>query len=167
MSALSYRILPIAPAHIDGYRQTLDAVARERRYLAFLEAPTLEQTRDFVLRNIERGHPHLVAVTETSVMGWCDVVPLAQPGFTHTGVVGMGVHADWRGQGVGKALLRAGVEAAAQAGLQRLELEVYASNDAACRLYEAHGFVREGLKRRGRYLDGAYDDIVIMARLLA
>ncbi|ANN79079.1 GNAT family N-acetyltransferase [Bordetella flabilis] len=166
MSAPPYRILPISPAHIDGYRRTLDAVARERRYLAFLEAPSLEQTQDFVLRNIERGNPHLVAVAEESVIGWCDIVPLTHPGFAHTGVVGMGVHADWRGRGVGKALLRAGAGAARQAGLQRLELEVYASNDAACRLYEAHGFVREGLKRRGRCLDGAYEDIVIMARLL-
>ena len=31
-------IVPIAEAHIESFHRTLDVVARERRYLAFLEA---------------------------------------------------------------------------------------------------------------------------------
>ena len=34
-------------------------------------------------------------------------------------------------------------------------------------LYERLGFQREGVKRRGRKLDGAYDDNILMALLLA
>jgi hypothetical protein len=34
-----FRVVPIAEEHIDGFRAGLDAVAQERRYLLFLQAP--------------------------------------------------------------------------------------------------------------------------------
>ncbi|CAM3536106.1 N-acetyltransferase domain-containing protein [Bordetella sputigena] len=162
-----YSVLPIAPAHIEGYRRALDTVARERRHLSFLQAPPAEQTRAFVMNNIAMRHPHYVALVGRDVVGWCDIVPLAQPGFRHTGVLGMGVRPDWRGRGVGKALLTAAVRAAAGLKLSRIELEVYAANAAARALYQSCGFVEEGVKRKARYLDGHHEDIVIMARLLS
>ena len=39
---LTYHIVPIAEAHIAGFRDAVDVVARESKYLAFLEAPPLE-----------------------------------------------------------------------------------------------------------------------------
>ncbi|MEA2939724.1 MAG: hypothetical protein QOD09_253 [Bradyrhizobium sp.] len=48
-------IVPTAQGHIDGFHRALDIVARERRYLAFLEAPPIEATRTFVFDNIKRG----------------------------------------------------------------------------------------------------------------
>ena len=50
--------------------------------------------------------------------------------------------------------------------MQRIELEVFASNTRAVHVFEKAGFVREGLKRRARLLDGADDDVVCMALLL-
>jgi RimJ/RimL family protein N-acetyltransferase len=44
---------------------------------------------------------------------------------------------------------------------------VFASNTRAFALYERLGFVREGLKRRARKLDGGYDDDVLMALLFS
>lgn len=165
-TASDYRILPITPAHIDGYRRALDTVARERRHLSFLEAPPSEQTRAFVMNNIAMRHPHFVALVDREIVGWCDIVPLSQRGFTHTGVLGMGVRPDWRGRGIGKALLTATLGAAAALDLTRIELEVYATNTVARALYQSCAFVEEGIKRKARYLDGRHEDIVIMARLL-
>ena len=48
-------------------------------------------------------------------------------------------------------------------GIERVELEVYASNVPAVSLYEKRGFLHEGVKRRARKLDGVYDDILVMA----
>jgi ribosomal protein S18 acetylase RimI-like enzyme len=166
-SPSGWRILRITPAHIDGYRRALDTVARERRHLTFLKAPSSEQTRAFVMNNIANRHPHYIALIKQEVVGWCDIVPLGQPGFTHTGVLGMGVRPDSRGRGIGKALLTAAIAAAASLELSRIELEVYASNKAARTLYQSFGFVEEGIKRQARYLDGRHEDIVMMARLLA
>jgi hypothetical protein len=38
-------IISIAEEHIPGFRDALDVVAREKKFLAFLEAPPLEDTR--------------------------------------------------------------------------------------------------------------------------
>jgi hypothetical protein len=40
-----YEIRPIAEDNIASFRETLDAVAREQKFLSFLEAPSLEQMR--------------------------------------------------------------------------------------------------------------------------
>jgi hypothetical protein len=45
MMAMPVDIVPIEEIHIDGFRRRLDRVARERRYLAFLEGPRIETTR--------------------------------------------------------------------------------------------------------------------------
>jgi RimJ/RimL family protein N-acetyltransferase len=68
-----------------------------------------------------------------------------------------------RGAGLGRRLMEAGIEAARRLGMERIELEVFASNTRAIALYERVGFVREGLKRRVRKIDGRYDDDVLMA----
>lgn len=52
------------------------------------------------------------------------------------------------------------IRAARTKGLEKIELEVFASNAAAIRLYESAGFVQEGCKARARKLDGRYDDIL-------
>jgi ribosomal protein S18 acetylase RimI-like enzyme len=78
----------------------------------------------------------------------------------------MGVRPDSRGRGIGKALLTAAIAAASSLELSRIELEVYAGNNAARTLYQSFGFVEEGIKRQARYLDGRHEDIVMMARLL-
>jgi ribosomal protein S18 acetylase RimI-like enzyme len=83
--------------------------------------------------------------------------------MTHVGRLGMGVNAGCRGQGIGKALLQAALERAFRQGLHRVELEVFRSNGSAVNLYEAHGFVREGVKVGARKLDGVVDDILLFA----
>jgi len=40
--------------HFDGFWYCLDMVARERKYLAFLEAPPIEQSRAFVMNGNRR-----------------------------------------------------------------------------------------------------------------
>ena len=39
---MAVEIVPISQDHIDGFHRALDFVARERRYLAFLEARVFE-----------------------------------------------------------------------------------------------------------------------------
>jgi RimJ/RimL family protein N-acetyltransferase len=153
----------ITEADIPGYHACLDVVARERRYLAFLSAPPLEQTRTWVLPHIEKNHPFYVAAVEGHVVGWCDISLQEREGFTHRGVIGMGVLPDFRGRGIGHRLLRASVDHAHQLGIERIELEVFVSNQPAIHLYESFGFAVEGTLRHGRKLDGKYDDVLAMA----
>ena len=158
-------IVPIAQGHIESFHRSLDFVARERRYLAFLEAPPLESVRAFVLDNIEHGYPQLVALSAGQVAGWCDVVPKPRPIYAHGGVLGMGLLPEFRRQGQGDRLIRQTLAAARAFGLTRVELSVRESNAGAIALYNRVGFAIEGLARNATKVDGAYENVVLMAIL--
>jgi RimJ/RimL family protein N-acetyltransferase len=163
MSAIE--IVPIAQCHIDGFHRALDIVARERRYLAFLEAPPIEATRAFVLDNIKRGHPQFVAVSaDGEVVGWCDVTPMiSRSTQAHRGVFGVGLLPQFRGQGIGTKLIRSALAAARAFGLHRVELTVRERNTGAIELYKKEGFEIEGVQRDAVLVDGVYEDVVCMA----
>lgn len=157
------RIAPFSEEHIPGFHATLDAVARERRYLMLLEAGPLEVVEGFLRHDLQRGVLRYVALDGDRVVGWCDVSPHRREGTTHCGSLGMGLLPEYRGQGLGSRLMEATLEAAFARGLTRVELDVFASNRAGIALYERFGFQHEGVRRRARYLDGAWDDLVMMA----
>ena len=73
------------------------------------------------------------------------------------------VRTDCQGQGIGTALLEAVLDLADNwLMLRRVELEVYADNGGAIRLYERLGFETE---REAAVKAGAYVDTLVMARL--
>ena len=159
-------VIPISEEHISGYHKCLDSVARERKYIGLVQAPPIESTREFVRSNIQNNYPQFVAVEKEKVVGWCDIRPQKGEGFTHNGILGMGVLDGYRGQRIGTRLLEATMEATREFGIERVELEVYASNTPAINMYEKWGFEHEGVKKKARKLDGEYDDIVVMALFL-
>lgn len=158
-------ILPITEKHIESFHACLDSVAKERIHLARLEAPSLEATIEFVKKKIAKEIVHFVAILENTVIGWCDIHPLAREGFTHCGILGMGVLKDYRGKGIGKVLLNTAIAKAEEKGLERIELDVYSANKTAVYLYKKLGFEAEGIKKKARKIDGEYYDILCMALL--
>lgn len=160
---MTVRIDAIAEHHIDGFRESVDRVARERKYLASTEGFSREATAEFVRSILAGDGVAFVAVDDERVVGWCDITRTRYEGQQHCGRLGMGLLPPYRGRGLGRSLLDATLGAAADIGLSRVELEVFASNTAARRLYDKLGFVEEGVKRRARIIDGVVDDIVCMA----
>lgn len=161
---------PITEADAEGYRACLDRVAAERRYLAFTAAPPLSEVKFYIKAMLQRGLPFIVAVdAQNTVVGWCNIHVQPQTehrgGFSHVGTVGMGLDLPYRGQGIGRQMLLTVFESAGKVGIERVELQVYASNESAVKLYRKFGFVTEGVKSRARKLDGQFDDIIMMARL--
>jgi L-phenylalanine/L-methionine N-acetyltransferase len=78
----------------------------------------------------------------------------------------MAVHDDFQGRGVGSALMAAMLDLADNwLNLRRIELEVYADNAPAVRLYEKFGFAIEGTLRDFAFRDGEYVDAYLMARV--
>jgi ribosomal protein S18 acetylase RimI-like enzyme len=77
-------------------------------------------------------------------------------------VVGMMVHPQMRGRGLGRALVVACIARARDAGLEMLTLTVTSSNQAAVALYEGAGFRRYGRLEHAIKLDGAYHDKDLM-----
>lgn len=159
-------IKPITPGDVEGFRAALDAVARERRFLLFEEAPPLERMRAFVDSNITTGNPQFVALVDGNVVGWCDVLrETGRPSRRHCGSLGIGLLEAHRGRGLGRRLLEATLDAAILAGIARIELTVRSSNHNAIALYRSLGFVDEGRRHKAYLVDGIYGDSLAMAYL--
>ena len=84
----------------------------------------------------------------------------------HTGSIGMMVHDQFQGRGIGRELLEALLHVADNfLGLVRVELEVYPDNERAIRLYESCGFEHEGRKKKAVWRHGEHQDVVEMGRV--
>jgi ribosomal protein S18 acetylase RimI-like enzyme len=164
-TAAGIEIVPIGRQHIAGFHAALDGVAKERRYLAMLEAPSFSRTRRFVLDSLQAGAVHVVAVADDKVVGWCDLRPKAAPTLRHTAVLGMGIVAAYRGHGIGSRLLATALELALARAIRRSELIVRSDNAPAIALYRRFGFVDEGTCRNYMSVDGVDYDALLMARI--
>ncbi|HEX8844838.1 MAG TPA: GNAT family N-acetyltransferase [Pyrinomonadaceae bacterium] len=130
-----------------------------------LPYPSREQWRQRLAET--DGIYNLVAVVGDRVVGMLGVHTFPnRPRRRHVGAIGISVHDEWQGKGVGAALMRAGLDLADNwLNLKRLELEVFTDNETAIRLYERFGFEREGTLRQHAYRDGQYVDAYMMSRL--
>jgi ribosomal protein S18 acetylase RimI-like enzyme len=161
----TYKIIAITKEHIEGFHKALDSVAKERKYIAILEGPPIELSRARVIRNLENNFPHYIAISDEKVVGWCDLSSPNRPIYAHTGLLGMGVIADYRRQGIGEKLVLTTLEQAKEIGLTRIELTVREPNKAAFALYKKLGFVEEGVHRNAARVDSNYEDVISMALL--
>jgi RimJ/RimL family protein N-acetyltransferase len=164
--ASDVRLIESSERYASKFRAAVDRVARERAYLILLEAPPADTTALFIRSVIEgRGVQILAVSADDDVVGWCDISRSRRAGLEHSGVLGMGLLPEYRGKGLGRKLAERAISDARARGIERIELEVIASNRRAIQLYERLGFAHEGVKRKGRKLDGAYEDLVVMALL--
>ena len=158
-------VVPLADEHIAGFRDAVDSVAREQRYLAMLEAPPIEDCRAYVLDMRRRGFPQYVAMRDGGLVGWCDISPVDRPVHAHCGTLGIGVVEGHRGCGLGSRLLDVTLSRAREIGLTRIELGVREHNAPAIGLYEKFGFVREGMRHNAVRIGGEYENVIAMALL--
>lgn len=163
--AESISIGSVAEEHIKAFGEFLETIASEPLYLTAIEPPDEDTLRVAVQNHIAERLPLVIAVDRGRVVGWCAIGPKPKPGFTHTGVLGIGVLSDYRQVGIGSQLLSAAIAKARERGLIRIELEVFSSNALAIAFYDRHGFQKEGRKAKARLLEGRFEDVIIMARL--
>jgi putative acetyltransferase len=108
----------------------------------------------------------LVAEVDGRVVGNIVVGRSDNPRMSHSGRLGMAVHRDYWGQGVGSCLMQAMINLADNwLNMRRIELGVHPDNAAAIHLYEKFGFEMEGRQRLYNYGDGRWADAYFMARL--
>jgi len=160
--------LQIRRAEPDDYKALYEIFSGPKAFSGTLQMPypSLEEWRRRLAETAE-GYYNLAAVVGERVVGMLGVHTFPnRPRRRHVGAVGISVHDDWQGKGVGSALMRAGLDLADNwLNLTRLELEVFTDNEAAIRLYERFGFEHEGTLRQHAFRDGRYVDAYMMARL--
>ena len=124
----------------------------------------IEETRRH-LASLGPDDHTFVAVVDGQIVGMAGLH--VGPGKRrHTGSIGMMVHDQFQGRGIGRELLEALLLVADNfLGLIRVELEVYEDNERAIRLYESCGFEHEGRKKKAVWRHGEHQDVLEMGRV--
>jgi RimJ/RimL family protein N-acetyltransferase len=114
-----------------------------------------------------RRHPHaavFVAETPDGIVGRLSIARDPHPASDHVADLGLMVAGGHRRQGIGRALMEAAEEWAAEVGVRKLELHVFPHNVAAIALYESLGYEREGLRRQHYRRGVGFIDAILMAK---
>lgn len=158
----------IRAAEPDDYQGLQLLYAQPRAYSGTLQLPlpSAEMWRER-LRQASAQRYILVAVWRERIIGNIGLMLEANPRRRHAASVGMGVHDDFAGGGVGEGLLAAALGLAdGWLNISRVELTVFADNERAVRLYERMGFVVEGRLIGYAMRHGSLVDALTMARLI-
>ena len=160
-------VRPARPRDAASYVETYRAVAGELRYIQTERVSgAVRSYRKRFRRSRTNEVAHLVAASGERVIGNLSISRDHHPATRHVATLGMFVAADWRGRGVGSALMAEALTWARAAGVERVELTVYPHNTAAVALYRKFGFVEEGrLVRHAKKSYGYEDEILMAARL--
>lgn len=160
---MSLAIVPPAESHFEAMRHVFDTVARERQYLAFLEAPPAEEVFAFYRNILAKDLCQFVALEDGIIVGWCDVLPTHGEARAHVGTLGIALVPAARCRGIGAKLMEAAIAKAWARGLCRIELTVRTDNGNAKALYDRFGFIVEGVNRKAFCVDGEFFDTYAMA----
>lgn len=101
---------------------------------------------------------YFVAEEAGSVCGYMGIWHILDEGH----VTNVAVHPDFRGRGIGGALVEKTLEDGRQKGLTAFTLEVRVSNREAQRLYERYGFASVGVRKR--YYQNDEDALIMWCR---
>jgi putative acetyltransferase len=147
--------------------EAINEIRRQPRVLELtlaLPSERIEENRRFIEALGPNDHL-LVAEVDGRVVGLAGLHVMTRK-QRHSATLGMAVHDQLQGRGIGRRLLAALLDLADNyLGLIRVELEVLADNAPAIRLYESAGFEHEGRKRSAVLRQGQYVDVLVMARL--
>jgi len=113
------------------------------------------------LSNMEKNrHVRVVAEVDGRMVAQCEVA-LGSGRKSHVGTLGISVKQVYREVGIGQELMREAERHAGRLGLEKMLLEVFATNDRAIHVYEKMGYRVVGcvpgeVKYRGEYVDCVY-----------
>ncbi|HEX2054394.1 MAG TPA: GNAT family N-acetyltransferase [Actinomycetota bacterium] len=157
-------IRPARPSDARGWIDLLVEVSREDRFILLESVNT---TRRELARIFRFGAwcdqtAAIVAVDGSRIVGQLTTTRNRNI-YAHTAEIGMSVQRDYRGRGVGGALIEGARDWSRIFGVEKLVLNVVPQNDRAISFYEKTGFVAEGLRRRQAKLSYGYEDLIEMS----
>ena len=130
---------------------------------------TLEQEAKYLQKKAESPNEvELVAEVDGRIVGQAGIEALGRKDkVKHRATFGISIDRDYWHLGIGRALTKACILLAKQAGYLQLELEAVADNERALGLYESEGFVEYGRNPKGfRSRFTGWQALVLMGREL-
>lgn len=107
----------------------------------------------------------LIAKTKERVVGFIGIHRMG--GLRkHIGEVGITVHPDYQGMGIGTKLLKTAIELAKKKDFERLEADTLVNNKPMIRIAEKAGFKLEAIRKMRIKKNGKYLDEALLAKIL-
>lgn len=130
--------------------------------------PTVKEEEKFIQSQIDSEVDILiVAETDGEIIGICGLNGNINKKIRHSAEFGLAIEQESCGMGIGKNLMKAGIEWGKENGISRITLKVDTNNYTAISLYLKLGFEIEGTLRNDKMLvDGSYISGYTMALLL-
>ncbi|MDX1992004.1 MAG: GNAT family protein [bacterium] len=170
----SLQLRPAVPEDAPSYRAHLLRIYAEPRIDTPYTAEEYPRTPEQDVAMIDlytrlENSLFLVAVTpENTVVGSLRILGGTLKAVRHSADLALYIDAAYRGQGLGRRMMETGLAWAKAGGiLKRIQLEVYARNTRAVRLYESLGFEIEGRRRCAMFQDGEFLDEYLMGLVWA
>lgn len=114
----------------------------------------------------EKNSAVLLAEKSNQLIGYLIAIGGRARRKAHSAYLVIGIHPDFRGQGIGTALFKELDNWARKQYIHRLELTVVVENVAGIALYQKAGFEIEGLKKDALKIGDAFVDEYYMAKLI-
>ncbi|WXG45266.1 MAG: GNAT family N-acetyltransferase [Candidatus Atabeyarchaeum deiterrae] len=108
----------------------------------------------------------LVAQVQGKTVGYLTIEESIWDISQHVGELGIAVLSEFRGIGIGAALLESAIDEAPKKGFKKIELSVFHNNKRAMKLYNKFGFKKVGRKKSQFNVNGEYVDEIIMERFI-
>lgn len=143
-------------------------IEREAAHLAVASGERKEGIAYVLLRifiNRKRMHT-FVAEKDGRLVGFITVLFPKFRKLRRNAYLTLSVLKSERGKGIGTRLIGTAEAFAKERGARRLELDVFAKNEDAVRLYERLGFEHEGRRRQAVDDGEGYDDIIVMGKFI-
>jgi RimJ/RimL family protein N-acetyltransferase len=130
---------------------------------------TLDKTAERIQKHLDKVNwCYLLGVLEGSIVGQIHLNSGPRKRIEHVCQVNINVHKEYRGLGIGTALMKSVVFwAQDNAVVEKLTLEVFPDNEIALGLYRKMGFIEEGRNiKAAKFSPSKYKDCILMYKFV-
>lgn len=131
------------------------------------DTKTLEEVQDWLLGKSPRYKTLLAKQEDGLILGFA-TLNVFNPRKCYDGVADFSIYIkrSYRGQGIGRFLLRELEKAAKEQGFYKLVLSTPDQNEASKKLYQKAGFTLVGTYKNQGKIEGRWVDITVMEKML-
>ena len=148
-------------AIVDIYNSTVDS----RMVTADLEPVSIESREAWFAAHNPATHPLWILEEGHHIAGWLSFSPFyGRPAYRHTAEVSIYLHTEFRGRGLGKALLTEAIHHAPQLEFHTLLAFIFSHNTPSLNLFQSLGFAVHGELPNIAVLDGQERSLTLMGR---
>jgi phosphinothricin acetyltransferase len=160
MTTMTYNIGAMLPTHWEAVRAIYREGIDTRNATFETETPDWQTWDEKHLQQCR-----LVASVDDQVVGWAALSPVSSR-CVYRGVAEVSIYiaASARGQGIGKALLKALVDESEAAGIWTLQAGIFPENAVSVALHKAFGFREVGIRKHIGKMGDTWRNVLLMER---